>query len=277
MIQDIGKLKLKNEYYNKEAYDSDTILTYYNENILLSKNPEGEISFPKVKDILEVYPKANFIYLFSIGCEKFYLYINDSEFSLEGYIRESVRSLRIKTSKAECFAAATGYHLFKWYNGNRFCSKCGHAYVHSKTERCLICLVCKKTVYPDIAPAVIAAVINGDKILLTKYAGRVYTKHALIAGFTEIGETAEETVTREVMEEVGLKVKNIRYYKSQPWGTDNNLLLGFFTELDGSDKIIRDENELASAEWVDRKDMDVDDDGISLTREMMRVFKEGNY
>lgn len=62
---------------------------------------------------------------------------------------------------------------------------------------------------------------------MTKYAGREYKRYALIAGFTEIGETAEETVHREVMEEVGLKVKNIRYYKSQPWGFDSNLLMGF--------------------------------------------------
>ena len=67
--------------------------------------------------------------------------------------------------------------------------------------------------------------------MMTKYAGREYKRYALIAGFTEIGETVEETVHREVMEEVGLKVKNIRYYKSQPWGFDSNLLMGFFCDL----------------------------------------------
>ncbi len=66
-------------------------------------------------------------------------------------------------------------------------------------------------------PGSIIGVTDGDKILMSKYAGRAYKKYALLAGFTEIGETIEETVQREVMEEVGLKVKNIRYYKSQPW------------------------------------------------------------
>ena len=79
-----------------------------------------------------------------------------------------------------------------------------------------------------IAPAVMVGVTNGDKILMTNYAGREYKKYARIAGFTEIGETAEQTVEREVMEEVGLHVKNIRYYKSQPWGYDSDLLLGYF-------------------------------------------------
>ena len=80
---------------------------------------------------------------------------------------------------------------------------------------------------------------------MSKYAGRDYKKYALIAGFAEIGETIEETVQREVMEEVGLKVKNLRYYKSQPWSFSNTLLFGFFAELDGSAEITLDEEELA--------------------------------
>jgi len=130
-------------------------------------------------------------------------------------------------------------------------------------------------IFPKIAPAVIVAVLNGNRILMTKYAGRPYKKYALIAGFTEIGETVEETVAREVMEEVGLKVKNIRYYKSQPWGVDSNLLLGFFADLDGDDTICLDEEELSEADWFERDAMPAHDDGISLTREMMGAFEKG--
>lgn len=142
-------------------------------------------------------------------------------------------------------------------------------------ERALCCPECGNIIYPKIAPAVIVALTDGDRILLTRYNGRAYKRYALIAGFTEIGETAEETVAREVMEEVGLKVKNITYYKSQPWGTDSNLLLGFFCELDGSDGITMDEEELSTAEWFHRGEMPEEDDGFSLTREMMAVFQRG--
>ena len=127
----------------------------------------------------------------------------------------------------------------------------------------------------DVCSSDLVAVTNGNQILLTRYANRAYKRYALIAGFTEIGETAEDTVRREVMEETGLRVKNIRYYKSQPWGIDGNLLLGYFAELDGSSEIVLDENELAAAEWADREQLKDMDDSFSLTREMMRVFYEG--
>ena len=97
--------------------------------------------------------------------------------------------------------------------------------------------------------------------------------YALVAGFTEIGETLEQTVEREVMEEVGLKVKNIRYYKSQPWGLSGSLLAGFFCDLDGDDTITLQEDELKEAEWFEAADLTPEADGISLTREMMAKFR----
>ena len=78
------------------------------------------------------------------------------------------------------------------------------------------CDHCHTMIYPRICPAVIVAVRHGDKLLVSKYAGREYKNIALLAGFAEVGETIEETVHREVMEEVGIKVKNLQFYKSQP-------------------------------------------------------------
>ena len=117
--------------------------------------------------------------------------------------------------------------------------------------------------------------INGDRILLTKYAGRDFAHYALIAGFTEIGETFEETVQREVMEEAGVRVKNIRYYKSQPWGIVDDLLAGFYCDVDGNTRITLDRNELKEAVWVKREDVEGQPHDLSLTNEMMVVFREG--
>ena len=116
--------------------------------------------------------------------------------------------------------------------------------------------------------------IKNDCLLITRYRTG-YGHNALVAGFVEIGETLEQTVAREVMEETGIKVKNIRYYKSQPWGMAQDLLAGFFCEADGEGRISMDENELKYAEWVRREDIVLQPNDLSLTNEMMRVFKEG--
>ena len=123
--------------------------------------------------------------------------------------------------------------------------------------------------------AVIIGVTDGNRILMSKYAGRSYKKYALLAGFTEIGETVEETVAREVMEEVGLKVKNIRYYKSQPWAFSDTLLIGFYCDLDGDAEVTLDEEELALAEWFERDEIPVEPSRDSLTNEMIIKFKQG--
>ena len=147
--------------------------------------------------------------------------------------------------------------------------------IHDEKERLMRCPECGQMEYPKICPAVIVGVTDHDRIVLTKYAGRAYKKYALIAGFAEIGETIEDTVRREVKEEVGLHVKNIRFYKSQPWSFSDTLLMGFFCELDGSDKIKMDEEELSVAQWCNREDVPVQEEDISLTSEMMRRFRQG--
>lgn len=173
------------------------------------------------------------------------------------------------------FAAYTAMQLAGWYRDNRYCGTCAHMTAPSKTERALVCPGCGRTIYPRILPAVIIGVTDGDRILMTKYAGRVIPFYALVAGFNEVGETLEETVAREVMEEVGLKVKNIRYYKSQPWGIVDDLLAGFYCDVDGSTQITLDTNELKEAVWVDRKDVEGQPQDLSLTNEMMIVFRDG--
>ncbi|MBR4484883.1 MAG: NUDIX domain-containing protein, partial [Erysipelotrichaceae bacterium] len=123
-------------------------------------------------------------------------------------------------------------------------------------------------------PAVIIGIKNGDKLLLTKYRSG-FSQNALVAGFTEFGETLEETVKREVKEETGLNVKNIRYYKSQPWGIASDILAGYYCEVDGDDRIKMDQHELRYAEWVKREDIILQNKRYSLTNEMMERFKLG--
>ena len=184
------------------------------------------------------------------------------------------RDMREIMPRFIAFAGITALQLDGWYRNNRYCGHCGGLLKKDHKERMLYCEKCGSRVYPRINPAVIIAVTKGSKLLMTKYAGRTYKNYALVAGFNEAGETIEQTVRREVMEEVGLKVKNLKYYKSQPWGLSGSLLSGFFCELDGDDKITLQEDELSLGTWVKADDLDLEDDGISLTREMILKFKK---
>ena len=117
------------------------------------------------------------------------------------------------------FACITASQLHGWYHDHQFCGRCGFPAEPDKVERAMRCPACGNLVYPTISPAVIVAVTHGNRLLLTKYSRPGATRnYALIAGFAEIGEPLEDTVRREVMEEVGLPVKNIRFYKSPPGG-----------------------------------------------------------
>lgn len=123
----------------------------------------------------------------------------------------------------------------------------------------------------------IVAVVDKEKerLLLTRYAGRKGGNYALIAGFSEVGETLEETARREVMEEVGLKIRNLRYYASQPWSFSDTLLAGFYAELDGSDEIQLEREELSEGVWLSREEIPVQDTSISLTGTMIERFRNG--
>jgi NAD+ diphosphatase len=209
--------------------------------------------------------------------QNFFLWLGDiTEGQYGPYSFEPLRMLRYQGVNSDhLYAAFTAWHLYVWYRNNRFCGCCGSRTRHDTAERMLRCPECGNMIFPRISPAVIVGVTDGDRLLMSKYAGRDYTNYALIAGYTEIGETLEQTVAREVMEEVGLKVKNIRYYNSQPWGIDGNILMGFYCDLDGDDTVHLDDKELALAEWHVRGALPAKDDGFTLTREMIRVFDEG--
>ena len=112
-------------------------------------------------------------------------------------------------------------------------------------------------------------------VVVVYWEGRDIPFYALIAGFTEIGETLEECVAREVMEEAGLRVKNIRYCKSQPWAIVDDLLAGFYCDVDGSTEIHMDAHELKEAVWMRREDVVGQPNDFSLTNEMMMTFKAG--
>lgn len=279
MIQELSTGIYHNEYKEQLPSKGDYIMFVNRRSVLMKNGIEKENGMIEYLHFEDLDAEMDYRYLFQIEIngkmQKFFLGDAErlSEEILTRYHYEQQNIFRIKKPDYMAFAGITACQLSNWYAATKFCGTCGTRLVHDRKERMMRCPNCNAMHYPKISPAVIVAVTDGDRIVMTKYAGRDYKKYALIAGFAEIGETIEETVRREIMEEVGLKVRNIRYYKSQPWSFSDTLLLGFYCELDGDDTIRLDENELSVGEWLHRSEIPTEYDGISLTNEMIMRFK----
>lgn len=149
----------------------------------------------------------------------------------------------------EVFAAAgRAEEILNWDEKHRFCGRCGARTEDKEDELAKVCPSCGNIMYPVICPAIIVGITKGDKVLLAHNKNFKNNMYSIIAGFVEAGETLESAVKREVFEEVGIKVKNIRYYKSSSWPFPNSLMLGFFAEYD-SGEIKVDGVEIMEAGW----------------------------
>ena len=274
MIQDIYPHRLRNEFVPDRPVDPEGWLFRFDGDSLLCAIDGDGVGLPRVKDIPSASERR---YLFALDDVPCYLDMADEKGGIGGLEWAQVRTLRRRVAgpRELIFAAWTAFQLYNWYRDNRFCGRCGGRTALAPDERAVMCPACKRRIYPRIIPAVIVGVTNGDEILMTKYRGRDIPYFARVAGFTEIGETLEQTVAREVMEEAGLRVKNIRYYKSQPWAIVDDLLAGFYCDVDGSTEIHMDATELKEAVWVRREDVIGQPNDFSLTNEMMLVFRDG--
>ena len=144
--------------------------------------------------------------------------------------------------------AGRAQQLLAWDRENAFCGRCGESMGSHKQERARVCEPCGTLVYPRIAPCVIVLVSRGEEMLLARNANFPIEMFSTLAGFIEAGESVEECLQREVKEEVGVDVENIRYFSSQSWPFPNQLMLGFFAEYSGGEIVCEDE-EIAEAHW----------------------------
>ena len=310
MIQDIAPWKLDNAFSDAVPSSVDLVLDINRDGLLCST--ASSLSLPSVREWHELFPLslATLIYAFRLFKEdptkdgdcttascmqaghaalhsqtdalrseeiRFFLVVRP--WKEEGMTPDDMRRTTPSALRGADgplpFLAATALHLFRWYVSHRFCGRCGSALRPSPRERALVCTGCSETFYPVIAPCVIVAVIDKDRLLLTRYARPDAVRLVLVAGFVEIGETAEQAAVREVMEETGLRIRNLRYAGSQPWGLSGTLAVGFFAELDGPDAIHLDTGELAEARWVNRADIPPCPDDASLTMTMIERFARG--
>jgi NAD+ diphosphatase len=274
MFQDIAPAHYHVEFCRRDPVETDFMFVYGKGTALLEEK-NGGLSLPSYQSVAGAFPEAvaALTYLFSVDETAVFLSLWEAP-ETEGFKRLQIFAFRDITPAWMAFAGATAFQLAGWYDAHRYCGCCGKPMSHKEDERAMVCPSCGLIDYPNISPVVIIAVTDGNKILLTKYANR-HNMYALVAGFVEVGETLEDAVRREVMEEVGLKVKNLRYYKSQPWAFSSSLLSGFFCEVDGSGEVTLDQNELSEAVWFDREAIPPGGSTMSLTWTMVEAFRHG--
>jgi NAD+ diphosphatase len=170
--------------------------------------------------------------------------------------------------------AGRATQVLDWDRTHRFCGSCGAPTAEKPEERAKVCPVCGQASYPRISPAVIVAVVRGEEILLARASRFVEGMYSVLAGFVEPGETLEECVHREVKEETGVEVQNVRYFASQPWPFPNSLMVGFTAEH-AAGEIVVDHTELVDARWFRADALPRIPDRITIARRLIDWFTEG--
>jgi NAD+ diphosphatase len=165
------------------------------------------------------------------------------------------------------------FQILEWNRNHRYCGRCGGETVAREDERARTCPSCKRSSYPPVAPAIMILITHGRKLLLARKVGWGNTRYSALAGFVEPGETLETTIVRETREEVGVEIRNIRYFGSQPWPFPNNLMIAFTAEYAGG-PIRPDGVEIEEAAFFDADELPNLPPSISISRRMINAVAE---
>jgi NAD+ diphosphatase len=182
-----------------------------------------------------------------------------------------LRALYGRVDEVTWTIAGRAVQLVAWDRTHRYCGRCGTPTEESQGERAKRCPVCGLLAFPRLAPAVIVLVTRDDELLLARNANFPVAMYSTIAGFVEPGETLEEAVRREVKEEVGVEVGDVRYFASQPWPFPHSLMLGF-TATWASGDVVVDEREIADARWFHRDALPMIPPAMSIARRLIDSF-----
>jgi NAD+ diphosphatase len=271
MIHEILPETLDIRFQPSVVPGDDDFVFHYQENTLLWKWEDGALVIPRRNDFPEVPEESEFRFLFSLENTPCFLLLGKPGETIPDLVFQDLSLFRKHPVQLLAWSSLVGYHLYSWYLNHRFCGRCGAPAFPLTEERAIGCSSCSRVVYPDIAPAIIVAVVCGERILLIRgKTGRSW--YSLVSGYVDAGETLERAVAREVKEEVGLDVRNIRYYADQPWPLSGSLMVGFVAEADDRQAILIDDNEISEAAWFTRGSLPEYAPALSIAGEMIRRF-----
>jgi len=185
-----------------------------------------------------------------------------------GFVWSGLRALFGQFDDVMFGLAGRAFQIMDWDRTHLFCGRCGTQTVTKQTERSRQCPSCGQSHYPRVAPAVMALVRRGDELLLARSPHFPPGMHSALAGFVEPGESLEECLMREVKEEVGVEVTNLRYFSSQPWPFPHSLMIAFNCEWAGGD-IVPDPSEIEAAGWFGLESLPVLPNKVSIARRLI--------
>jgi NAD+ diphosphatase len=185
-----------------------------------------------------------------------------------------VRDLAGTIPDEELAIAGLAVQIIDFDRMTRFCGRCGAEMQQTNTERAKTCPSCNFTIYPRLSPAIIVLVRNDNRILLVRSKNAPQGRYSLVAGFVEPGETIEHAVHREVREETGIEITNVRYLASEPWPFPNSLMIGFIADYVSGD-IVADGIEIESVGWFDRDHVPRSPVNLSIARSIIDWWIEG--
>ena len=199
---------------------------------------------------------------------------DDINIGYESIIEYDLRHLLVTSTSDDILLMGRANQLLHWIRSNKYSGYSGELNKFNSREEALYCPQTSSMIYPLISPCVLALVTKGNEILLARNNLFPEGLFSVLAGFVEVSESAEETVMREVMEEVGIKVKNIQYVGSQPWPFPSQLMLGFKCEYESGNLVI-DEQEIAEANWYNINKLPLIPPESSLSGQIIRSYIEG--
>ena len=192
---------------------------------------------------------------------------------LDHFELKDLRALLTKLDEELIWIAGQANQLANWNRNHQYCGVCGRPTMEKPDERAKICPSCNLTNYPRLSPAVIVAVTRGDEILLARNQRFKIPIYSVLAGFVEPGETLEDCIHREIKEEVGISVENIRYFGSQPWPFPDSLMIAFTAEYRSGD-IEVDLSEIVDAKWFTKENLPQVPTRISIAGRLIEWFRK---
>lgn len=271
-------IKFKPSVVPQYSTSEDDLWYVFQDNKLLVKEVGKEISILKKKDLEGLNLHIENVQCMG-ACEGYNCFCGEVKVEkgdLGNYGFIDLKTLASTFREEKFSTAAKGLLLLNWIKSNKYCGICGNKMKQkdSEDERAMICTNCNYATWPRTSPAIIVAVTKGDKLLLAHNRGFSKGVYSVIAGFVEYGETFEECVMREVYEETGIKVKNIKYFDNQPWPFPNSMMIGFTAEyLEG--EIQEDKDEIVHADWFSKDEIEkVTKKSKSIGYELIEWFKK---